>query len=75
VPGCEPASRQHQAGITFRDLKGNSCGDRRSTTGWSKHRVDPGEQITTRVTKARVAGRREVLIEADELDLEHDHAP
>jgi hypothetical protein len=75
VAGRETASRQHEAGIALGNLERDPCRDRRTPTAWSESRVEPRDQVATRVAGPRVARCRKVLVETNQWNLEHDSAP
>ena len=75
VVGCQPASRQYEAGVAVGDLEGDPGSNCRPPTARGEQRVDPGNQVATGVAEPCIARRQKVRIEAEQWDLEHDSAP
>ena len=69
---CQAASRQDEAGVASRNLDRHARCDYRPPATWNKHGRGAGKQVTTCVSGSRVARRRQVRIEAEEGNFEHD---
>ena len=68
VPSCQPRTRQHEAGVTVRDLERNPGADRGSLT-WGEQRLLERVEVKSGVARIRPGRQNRPLVQAQDLQL------